>query len=90
MQFLENAYELEVYTIAMCRKFPKGLMFLITAEICRLAGSCHNNVKAANSVFPNNAHEAQMRRCNSYKTLKSTDEYYYSVFQGGEQICITS
>ena len=71
MQFLENAYELEVYTIAMCRKFPKGLMFLITAEICRLAGSCHNNVKAANSVFPNNAHEAQMRR--DYLTKANCD-----------------
>ena len=62
MQFLENAYNLEVYTIRQCLKFPKRYTFFITTEMARLASSCHEHAKAANSIYPTNAHEAQMRR----------------------------
>ncbi len=62
MQFLETAYNLEVYSIRQAIKFPKRYTFFITTEIVRLASSCHSEVKAANSIYPTNAHEAQMRR----------------------------
>lgn len=62
MQFLETAYNLEVYSIRQAIKFPKRYTFFITAEIVRLASSCHSEVKAANSIYPTNTHEAQMRR----------------------------
>ena len=39
MQFLENAYNLEVYTIRQCLKFPKRYTFFITTEMARLASS---------------------------------------------------
>lgn len=62
MQFLETARELEIYTLKQCAKFPKRFMFLITKDIAALAKAVYNNVKAANSVYPTNAAEAQMRR----------------------------
>ena len=62
MQFLETARELEIYTIKQCAKFPKRFMFLITKDIVALAKAVYNNAKAANSVYPTNAHEVQMRR----------------------------
>ena len=62
VQFLETARELEIYTIKQCVKFPKRYTFFITTEIVRLAQAVYNNVKAANSIYPTNAHEAQMRR----------------------------
>lgn len=55
MQFLETARELEVYTIRQCARFPKRFMFLITKDIVALS-------KAANSVYPTNAAEVQVRR----------------------------
>ena len=62
MQFLETARELEVYTIRQCARFPKRFMFLITKDIVSLAKAIYNNVKAANSVYPTNAAEVQIRR----------------------------
>lgn len=62
MQFLETARELEIYTIKQCAKFPKRFMFLITKDLVALAKAVYNNAKAANSVYPTNAHEVQMRR----------------------------
>lgn len=62
MQFIETARELEVYTIKHCARFPKRYMFLITKDIVALAKAVYNNVKAANSVYPTNAAEAQLRR----------------------------
>lgn len=62
MQFLETARELEIYTIKQCAKFPKRFMFLITKDIVALAKAVYNDVKAANSIYPTNGHEAQMRR----------------------------
>ena len=62
MQFLETAYNLEVFTIKQVVKFPKRYTFFIGTEIVSLASGCHNKVKAANSIYPTDAHEVQMRR----------------------------
>lgn len=62
MQFIETARELEIYTIKQCAKFPKRYMFLITKDIVVLAKAVYNNVKAANSVYPTNAAEVQLRK----------------------------
>ena len=61
VQFLETARELEVYTLAQCARFPKSFMFLITQELAQLARGVLNDIKSANSIFPANAAEAQMR-----------------------------
>lgn len=62
MQFVDTARELEIYTIKQCAKFPKRFMFLITKDIVSLATSVYNNVKAANSIYPTTAVEAQKRK----------------------------
>lgn len=62
VQFVDTARDLEIYTLRHIVRFPKRYMFFITTEIARLAQSVYNNVKSANSVFPTNASEAQLRR----------------------------
>lgn len=62
VQYLETAYNLEVYTIRQALKLPKRYTFFIATELVRLASGCHSHVKAANSIYPTNAHEAQLRR----------------------------
>lgn len=62
IKFLDNAYDLEVHTIKCCMKLPKRMTFFIGTEISRLAAEVHNNCKAANSIYPVNEHEAQVRR----------------------------
>lgn len=61
VQFLETARELEAYTLAQCARFPKAFMFLITQELAQLARGVLNDIKSANSIFPANAAEVQMR-----------------------------
>lgn len=62
IQFLDTAYDLEVHTLRCCMKLPKRMTFFLSTELAHLAAQVHNNCKAANSVFPTNAHEAQLRR----------------------------
>ena len=62
MQFVDTARELQIYTLRQAIKFPKRYTFFITTEIVRLAQAVYNNVKSANSVYPTNAAEAQLRR----------------------------
>ncbi len=62
VQFLETARNLEIFSLKSCANFPKRYTFLITSEIAQLARSIYNNVKSANSIFPINQHEAQIRR----------------------------
>lgn len=61
MQFLDTARELEIYTIQRCANFPKRYMFLITKELVDLSRAIYNNVKSANSVYPTNSEESQIR-----------------------------
>lgn len=62
VQFVDTARALEVLTLKNCLKFPKRYTFFITTEIVRLSQSVYNNVKSANSIYPTNQVEAQMRR----------------------------
>lgn len=62
VQFLDTARELEIYTLQQCMKFPKRVTFYLSQPIVSLSQAVLNNAKAANSIYPHNAHEAQMRR----------------------------
>lgn len=62
VQFLDTARDLEIYTLRQCMKFPKRLTFFLSQHIVSLSQAVLNNCKAANSIYPRNAHEAQMRR----------------------------
>lgn len=62
IKFLDNAYDLEVHTIKCAMKLPKRMTFFVSTDLVGLAASVHHHCKAANSIYPTNAHEAQMRR----------------------------
>ena len=62
MEFVHTARELQIYTIKKCISFPKRYTFYISQPISEAATHIHQFVKMANSIYPLNAHEAQMRR----------------------------
>ena len=62
IKFLDTAYNLELHTLKCCMKLPKRYTFFIWTELSHLASEVHNHCKAANSIYPTNEHEAQMRR----------------------------
>lgn len=62
IEFLHTARELQIYTIKKCTSFPKRYTFYISQPIAGAATRIHEYVKMANSVYPTNAHEAQIRR----------------------------
>lgn len=62
IKFLDTAYDLELHTLKCCMKLPKRYTFFIGTELSHLASEVHNHCKMANSIYPTNEHEAQMRQ----------------------------
>lgn len=62
VQFVETARKLAIHTRKYCLKMPKRYTFFGVQELVALADAVYNEVKMANSIYPTNAHEAQMRR----------------------------
>ena len=48
--------------VAACLKMPKRYTYLLLQQVINLAGEVMDNAKMANSVFPTNQHEVQIRR----------------------------
>ena len=61
LQFLNTARELQIYSIKKCVNFPKRYTFYVSQPIANIATRIHQYVKLGNSIYPTNAHEAQMR-----------------------------
>ena len=59
---VDNARKLYAKTLKLCLKMPKRYTYLVLQNVIELAARVRDNAKAANSVFPTNAHEAQIRR----------------------------
>lgn len=62
MEFIYNARQLQLYTIRKCVSFPKRYTFYVSQPLVNDSKRIHDDVKMANSIFPSNAHEAQIRR----------------------------
>lgn len=62
MDFIYKARELQIYSIRKAVGFPKRYTFYTSKTIADAATQIHEDVKRANSIFPLNQHEAQMRR----------------------------
>ena len=62
VQFVETARLLAVHTRKYCLKMPKRYTFFGVQELCALVDSIYNEVKMANSIYPTNQHEFQLRR----------------------------
>ena len=62
MQFLETGRNLYKAVMVLCTKLPKRYTFYIGRSIYECARDGYRHVKAANSVYPTNRHEAQLRR----------------------------
>lgn len=62
VEFLYVARQLQIHSIKKCVAFPKRYTFYIAQPIANSATNIHKYVKCANSTYPTNQHEAQMRR----------------------------
>ena len=59
---VDNSIRLYKKVTAVCLKMPKRYTYLILQPVMELAGEVMDNAKGANSVFPTNQHEVQIRR----------------------------
>lgn len=62
VQFVETARKLAVFTRKNCLKMPKRYTFYGAQELSTLADAVYNEVKMANSIFPGNQADTQLRR----------------------------
>lgn len=54
MQFIETARRLELHAFSVCTKAPKRYAPLLTNRIFELASTVHEEVRAANNIYPHN------------------------------------
>ena len=59
---VDTAIRLYKKVLAVCLKMPRRYTYLLLQDVINLAGEVMDNAKKANSVFPTNPHEAQIRR----------------------------
>lgn len=78
MEFIYTARQLQIYTVQKCVSFPKRYTFYIGQPIANAATRVHELTKMANSIYPTNAHEVQIRR--DY-LLRANAELYSLVSQ---------
>ena len=77
-QFLENALQIQVTTLRRVAKFPKRFTYLLSVHLTDAAAHAYEQVKKANSIYPRNQHEAQIRRdC----LIKAFAEYQHLISQ---------
>lgn len=62
VQFVETARLLAVHTRKYCLKMPKRYTFFGAQSLSAMADAIYNEVKMANSIYPSNAADAQLRR----------------------------
>lgn len=62
LQFIETAKELEAFALSVCIKAPKRYTPYLTTKIFDLCSTVHDEVRAANNIYPTNKHELQMRK----------------------------
>ncbi len=62
MEFIANARKLQIFTIQKCVSFPKRYTFYISQPIANATTRIYEDVRRANSIYPVNQHEVQMRR----------------------------
>lgn len=62
MEFVHTARQLQIYSIQKVVGFPKRYTFYTSKTIADAATQIHEDVKRANSIFPLNQHEVQIRR----------------------------
>ena len=62
MEFIHTARQLQIHSIKKCTGFPKRYTFYVSQPIANSATRIHQYVKMANSIYPLNKHEVQIRR----------------------------
>ena len=62
IQYVETARKLAVHTRKYCLRMPKRYTFFGVQELCALADDVYNETKMANSIYPTNKTELQLRR----------------------------
>lgn len=75
MQFLHTARELESKTRRRCVSAPKRFTFYGLQELWLTSRHIHGNVKKGNSVYPQNQHEAQIRKDYFIYALSELQDY---------------
>lgn len=62
MEFIHTARQLQIHTIQKCVNFPKRYTFYVGQPMAECATRIYEYVKCANSIYPLNQHEVQIRR----------------------------
>lgn len=85
--FIDNVWNLRIYTLHICTKFPQRYKKWITDYIVGFSASAHIHAFEANSIFPKNKEMAEQRKKKLTMSMHALDQMYaqielaYEMFQ---------
>lgn len=90
VEFVHTARQLQIHTIQKCIGFPKRYTFYVGQPIAQCATRIHEYVKCANSIYPLNQHEVQIRRDYLLKANAELNNLVSQIEVAGELFGIES
>ena len=79
VDFIESAWELRLYTLKICVKFPQRYKQWITDYIVRSSASAHIHAYEANRIYPKTKVEAEKRKAELTKAYNALDQMYAQI-----------
>ena len=79
VDFIETVWELRLYTLKICVKFPQRYKQWITDYIVRFSAMAHIHAYEANKIFPKTKVEAQKRKEELTKAYNALDQMYAQI-----------
>ncbi len=79
VDFIESAWELRLYTLKICVKFPQRYKQWITDYIVRFSASAHIHAYEANRIYPKTKAEAEKRKAELTKAYNALDQMYAQI-----------
>ena len=77
--FIDNVWNLRIYTLHICTRFPQRYKKWITDYIVQFSASAHIHAFEANSIFPQNQSMARERKQELTKALHALDQMYAQI-----------
>ena len=79
IDFIDAVWDLRIYTLKICAKFPQRYKVWITDYIVKFSAMAHIHAFEANQIFPKTKEEAKKRKEELNKAYNALDQMYAQI-----------
>ena len=79
VDFIETTWELRIYTLNICAKFPQRYRVWITDYIVKFSAEAQIHAFEANQIYPKNQEDVKRRKAELTKAYNALDQMYMQI-----------